>query len=268
VSLIVDASVVIKWFVVEPLHAEARHIYTYQRDIVAPDFVLVEVANVAWKKVQRQEIGTEQAYEIVNLAFEALPGFIRSSDVLSQAAKFAIELAHPVYDCLYLACIGGPQDMLVTGDRRFFNKAKGTRFEESVRFLDDPDLALPLYVPLSKIRQIIDLSGLIEETHRHLISTLTKEKEFAFYNTSELQPLFDSPAYHRLNAAIESLSQAEQTDILALGWLGRGYDGRNWEDIREHAANSISGNDRRFLRYVGSMAIYVERGLAALRNTP
>jgi predicted nucleic acid-binding protein len=268
VSLIVDASVVIKWFVEESLHAEARHIYKYQRDILAPDFVLVEVANVAWKKVQRQEIKTEQAYEIINLAFEALPGFVHSSDVLPQAAKLAIELVHPVYDCLYLACVDGPQDSLVTGDKRFFNKVKDTRFGNSVHFLDDPDLALPLHIPLYKIHQIIGLSDLIEETHRNLVSALTENREFVIYNTSELQPLLDSPTYRRLKAAIESLSDAEQADILALGWLGRGYDGQEWDSIREHAGNSIKGNDKRYLSYVGSMAIYVEQGLATLRNSP
>ena len=76
--LVVDSSVVVKWFVDEPLHAEARHIYKYQQDILAPEFVLVEVANVVWKKVRRKEIGADQAYEIINLAIEALPGFIHS----------------------------------------------------------------------------------------------------------------------------------------------------------------------------------------------
>ena len=172
--LVVDSSVVVKWFVDEPLHAEARHIYKYQQDILAPEFVLVEVANVVWKKVRRKEIGADQAYEIINLAIEALPGFIHSPDILVQAAKLAIELAHPVYDCLYLACINEPQDTLVTGDKRFFNKVKDTRFGDRIRFLDDPDLALPLYVPLHKVDQIIKLSDLIEETHRNLISTLER----------------------------------------------------------------------------------------------
>ena len=52
--IVVDASVAIKWFVGVPLHPEARHIYKYQLDIQAPDFILIEVPNVAWKKAQRK----------------------------------------------------------------------------------------------------------------------------------------------------------------------------------------------------------------------
>ncbi|MCG8510354.1 MAG: DUF3775 domain-containing protein [Rhodospirillales bacterium] len=266
--LVVDASVVIKWFVDEPLHAEARHIYKYQRDILAPEFVLVEVANVVWKKVRLREIEAEQAHGIIDLIFEAVPTLVGLQDILFQATNFAMELDHPVYDCLYLACIGGPQDALVTGDKRFFNKVQGTRFGDLVCYLDDPNLALPLYIPLHKVDQIIKLSGLIEDTHRNLITTLTGGKKFALYNTAELQPLLDSPAYHRLNAAIENLSNDEQADILALGWLGRGYDGHDWTPIREQAENAIKGNNKLHLRYVGSMAIYVEQGLAVLQNVP
>lgn len=264
--LVVDSSVVVKWFVDEPLHAEARHIYKYQKDILAPELVLIEVANAAWKKVQRKEIGADQAYEIINLAFEALPGFIHSPDILVEAIKLAIELAHPVYDCLYLACISGPQDTLVTGDKRFFDKVKGTRFGDRIRYLDDPDLSLPLYISLNKIDEIVKLSQTLGKTRDNLHSILTEGKEFAVYNLAQLQPVFDSPAYHHLHSAIEKLNEAEQADVLALGWLGRGYDGSDWATIRARAETAIKGNDARYLRYVGGMAIYLENGLAALRK--
>ena len=264
--LVVDSNVVVKWFVDESLHAEARHIYKYQQDILAPEFVLVEVANVTWKKVRRKEIGADQAYEIINLAFKALPGFIHSPDILVQATKLAIELAHPVYDCLYLACINESRDALVTGDKRFFNKVKDTRFGDRIRFLDDPDLQLPLYISLHKVNEIIGLSDLIEETHRNLIFSLKGEERFAIVNTTELQPLFDSPAYRRLAAEIEDLSAVEQMDVLALGWLGQGYSGNDWRSIRNRAESTITNNDRQFLRYVASLAVYLGQGLARLRK--
>ena len=266
--IVVDASVAIKWIVDVPLHPEARHIYKYQLDIQAPDFILIEVPNVAWKKAQREEIESEQVFEIIKLAVKAIPRFIHSPDILAQAAKLAIELAHPIYDCLYLACIDERHDALVTADKRFFNKIKDTRFGNRIRFLDDPDLALPLYISLHKIDEIIKLSELIGDTRRNFISALKDENEFVSYKPSELQPLFDSPAYRRLNSEIEKLSAVEQADILALGWLGRGYDGGDWAPIRERAETAIKGSDKRFLPYVGGMAIYLEQGLAVLRPPP
>lgn len=264
--LVVDSSVVVKWFVAEPLHAEARHIYKYQQDILAPEFVLVEVANAAWKKVRREEIEADQAYEIINLALEALPGFIHSPDILVQAAKLAIELAHPIYDCLYLACVNEPQDVLVTGDKRFFNKVKDTRFGDRIRFLDDRDLQLPLYVPLYKIDKLIRLSNRIEETHRNLILSLKGEEQFPVINTAELRPLLDSPAYRTLAAEIDQLSAVEQMDVLALGWLGQGYPGQDWPSLRTRAEAAINENGRQYLRYVASLAVYLERGLVRLRS--
>ena len=267
--IIVDASVVMKWFVDEPLHPQARHIYEYQLDIQAPDFILVEVANIVWKKTMlRNEIESEQARQIVGLVAEAIPVLIPTSGVLRQATEIAIELVHPVYDCLYLACLEEQHDLFVTGDRRLFNKTRSTRYRDKVRFIDDPDLGLPLYIPLHKVEEIIRLSNLIDDTHRNLISIWKGEKSFVFHSVSELQPLFDSPAYHRLNDALTKLSVDEQADILALGWLGRGTEGDEWTPLRAHAKAMIEGNDRRFLGYVGSRAIYVEQGLAILRSAP
>ena len=268
--LVVDASVVVKWFVEEPLHAQARHVYKYQQDIQSPEFVLVEVANVAWKKVQRKEIGIDQALEIIDLASDAIPEFIEWRPLLAKAAELAVELAHPVYDCLYLACANGPNDVLLTGDMRFFNKTRDTRFRSQIRYLDDADLALPLHIPLYEVERIIELSDRLEATHRHLLESLRGEKDFVVMSSSDYQPVLDSPPYRRLSVAIEALSDVEQADILALGWLGQlrsGHDpGEDWEALRRRAAEAIRGADKRYLNYVGSKAVYVEQGLAVLRR--
>ena len=53
-KLVVDASVVIKWFVPEPFSLEARRILDDYRagslDLVAPDLLNAEVGNIVWKK--------------------------------------------------------------------------------------------------------------------------------------------------------------------------------------------------------------------------
>lgn len=267
-TIIVDASVAIKWFVEETLHTEARHLFKYQREIQAPDFILAEVANAAWKKAVRKEISNEQALAIVDMVPQYIPLLVPSSNLLKRAMELAIEITHPIYDCLYLACAMEENDTVVTADKRFFNKTRDNRISGKIRFLDDPDLSLPLYIPLHKIDEIIKLSNVLEQTHKNLRSILTEGKEFRIYNMAELQPAFDSPAYHRLHAVIETLNEMEQADVLALGWLGRHYDGEDWATIRGRAETMIKGNDARFLRYVGGMTIYLENGLAILRDQP
>ena len=55
-KLTVDASVVVKWFVQEPLFRQARLVLTHRHDLFAPEILLAEFANVIWKKTRRGEI--------------------------------------------------------------------------------------------------------------------------------------------------------------------------------------------------------------------
>jgi predicted nucleic acid-binding protein len=52
-TLVVDASVVIKWFVPEPGSAAARQLLGQDHEFYAPDFLFAETANVLWKKFRR-----------------------------------------------------------------------------------------------------------------------------------------------------------------------------------------------------------------------
>ena len=99
----VDASIVVKWFVAEPMCDEARLLLARRIDLHAPDLVLVEFANTIWKKARREEIPDVKPY-LKELA--ALPEIIAlqpSSALIDRAARIALEIDHPIYDCLYLA---------------------------------------------------------------------------------------------------------------------------------------------------------------------
>lgn len=264
-TLVVDASVVIKWFVDENLHLQARHIFAYQLELTAPDLLLAEVANIVWKKLRRSEIDEKQARTIAAALPNCVPVLVPIPDIIDAAARIARELDHPVYDCLYLACAqrSGPG---VTADRRLFNRIKGSPYAGLMKFVDDPDLQLPLYVSLDKLNGLIKLSNLIEETHRNLVFSLTREKEIPIFSHAELQPLYDSPAFRRLAGEIEGLSGVEQQDVLALGWLGQRHSGDDWRSIRVRAEKIMSSRGRSYLRYIASLAIYFEQGLARLRG--
>jgi predicted nucleic acid-binding protein len=264
--IIVDASVALKWFVEEPLYSCARHILEYQLDMQAPDYILIEVANAARKKATRGEIVNDHARQIVKLVTEAIPTLIPASKILGQAMEMALALDHPIYDCLYLACLTDRHDGLVTADKKFFNKVKQTDRADQIHFLDDPELALPLYLAIHKADELIKLSELLEQTHDNLRDLLTGKQEFQFVEITALQPLFDSPAAHRLHSVIQSFNHEELADVLALGWLGRGYDGTDWAKIRQQAKAAIKAHDSDYLRYVESITIYLRQGLDILRS--
>jgi len=115
VTAIVDASVAVKWLVQEIDSQAAQRLLDSDEKLVAPDFVLVETANVLWKKTQRRELKAEQAVA----GIRALPTYFEqlmpSAPLLPRALAIAIEVGHPVYDCLYLACAELLEVRLVTG---------------------------------------------------------------------------------------------------------------------------------------------------------
>jgi hypothetical protein len=67
VTLVVDASVAIKWFVEENRSDAARAVLTSGELLVAPDLVVPEACNVAWKKVKRREISEEQGAAVARV---------------------------------------------------------------------------------------------------------------------------------------------------------------------------------------------------------
>ena len=123
----VDANIVIKWFVDENLRDQARHIFEYQLELTAPEFMLAEVANIAWKKARRNEIDKDQARFIVESLPKYIPFLIPTRDLVEAATRLALNLDHPVYDCIYLACAQGFGSG-VTADRKFFERVEKSAY--------------------------------------------------------------------------------------------------------------------------------------------
>jgi predicted nucleic acid-binding protein len=68
-TVVVDSSIVIKWFVVESYSTEAFHLLDrYQNGeltLLAPDLLYAEIGNIVWKKHRLQGISTTDAQQII-----------------------------------------------------------------------------------------------------------------------------------------------------------------------------------------------------------
>lgn len=119
--LVIDASVAIKWFVEEPLRPQARSLLIDRHEFVAPDLLIPEVANIAWKKAARGEVQVDQARSIIRNI--ALPPFVstlvESISLRERALVLAMQWKHPVYDCFYAACAEAVSAPLVSADEKF-----------------------------------------------------------------------------------------------------------------------------------------------------
>ena len=118
----VDASVALKWLVVEEDAARAVELLQSGSDFFAPRLIIDEVANALWKKTRRQLLKPSEAMERIRLLpryFKALLD-ISSMDVV---LDMAMTIDHPIYDCIYLQAARERGLPFITADSSFSNKA-------------------------------------------------------------------------------------------------------------------------------------------------
>ena len=136
-TLVVDASVAVKWFVNQPDSAQAKAIADSDDVLLAPDFIIAEVGNALWRHVRIKEISLDDAIG----ALADLPrivGEIVSSTALSDAAlRMAVALDHSLYDCLYAVLAVERRATLITDDRRFAEKLRVSRRLSRVKSLNE-----------------------------------------------------------------------------------------------------------------------------------
>jgi predicted nucleic acid-binding protein len=136
VTCVVDASVAVKWFVEEPGSPAACAILTRGEVLVAPDLVLVEASNTAWKKVKRGEMTQEQGEAMVRALPLYFDRLVHTDALIARAYALAHRLDHPVYDCLYLALAEQESVQLMTDDHRLIKAVSRTEFRKRVRSLE------------------------------------------------------------------------------------------------------------------------------------
>jgi predicted nucleic acid-binding protein len=132
VTLIVDTSVVVKWFVAEEGQDAAEKLIGTA--VTAPDLLLVEVSNAVWKKWRKQELDIDQAALSIALVHSFVQ-MVPAAPFAHDALQIAMELEHPVYDCFNLAMCQSTARVMVTADARLIGKCAGTRFEPMLRIL-------------------------------------------------------------------------------------------------------------------------------------
>ena len=118
--LVVDASVAVKWLVSEAFSEEAASLLNNRTTLIAPELLFAEAANALWALCRRGDIGREdfaEAVEVLKSSPVAVPHPMRQ--LAASAARLAVDLGHPAYDCFYLALAVQEQYPVITADRRF-----------------------------------------------------------------------------------------------------------------------------------------------------
>jgi predicted nucleic acid-binding protein len=121
-TLIVDASVALKWVIEELGSTEAMSLIATEA-LAAPDFLFVECANVLRTKTRRGQITAAEA-SMALTSIEATPiRVLAVKPLVATALVIATELVQSAYDSLYLAAALAERATLVTADEAFAQAA-------------------------------------------------------------------------------------------------------------------------------------------------
>jgi predicted nucleic acid-binding protein len=128
-TVVVDASLAIKWVVEEPYSPEAERLLEGWKDedvrTVAPGLLPYEVANALYKRVLQGDMSADDARRGVEAILEAGPMLLDHTSVHGEAIGLAQELGRrAAYDTHYLALARKEDCECWTADRRFWEAAK------------------------------------------------------------------------------------------------------------------------------------------------
>jgi predicted nucleic acid-binding protein len=132
VTWVVDASIAVKWVIPEVLSDKADRVRDHEDDILAPDLLLIEVANTLWKKTAAKELSPREADAAFDLLSRSGIDLSPTGPLLPRAMEVARRLDHPVYDCVYLALAEREHAAFVTADHRLLRRLASRKLDVSV----------------------------------------------------------------------------------------------------------------------------------------
>ncbi|MCX5855160.1 MAG: type II toxin-antitoxin system VapC family toxin [Deltaproteobacteria bacterium] len=138
-NLVIDASVVIKFYVPEILSDRAQEVMSGVADgklmLLAPDLLYPETGNILWKKQRLHELTPNEVEEIVD-AITSLPIKIEHSrQIMPLSVAIALQTGITVYDAMYAAVAGIYETRMITADRRLVGALEKTEFKNNVQWL-------------------------------------------------------------------------------------------------------------------------------------
>ncbi len=274
IKLVVDASVAIKWFVEEPDHELAVAVFDDTScELIAPDFIAVEVANVAWKKARRGELSKAEVENISRMIFRGNPTLYSTEALMPRASVLSVDLDHPVYDCVYAALAELLDVCLLTADSKFHKRLGTSSLNIRSALLGERIFALSP----KDIAELRRLAETIVKTSETLWSASQQESlRFRAKTDYEVEADLNSPGRRTLVAYLDTLPEYKVVDFVAICWVGgenpnpqtTSVDISGLQYARERAREFVRDwRDVRSKRgYVEGLIVYFERGFSLLSS--
>ena len=134
-TFVVDASVAAKRWFDEPDSATAIEALDRAQRLIAPDFLVIEIANVAATRVKRGLEEPAQAERAVRGVAVLVDLLAPSGPLALRAFEMARDHQVSVYDALYLALAEREAAAVITADVKLVSKARTAGLGHLVRNL-------------------------------------------------------------------------------------------------------------------------------------
>lgn len=125
---VVDVSIVVKWLLPEPdsdlVHEQRKRWVASKIVPTAPDFLLIELHNIFWKKLRSRQISPEAPLLVLAPTFGLDLNWFTSEPLLPQAWRLACNCRISIYDALYAALAYELRAPLYTADHALAEKLK------------------------------------------------------------------------------------------------------------------------------------------------
>ena len=142
-AAVVDASVAIKW-VVEEEDTQGALMVLRAFELLSPDLIFAECANILWRKVRLSELTQDEANEAASLIRIAQIEVLPVRRLIESSLRLAIALDHAAYDCVYLALALENDCPFVTADQRLKRKvaqSRDPRFVGRILSIDEASMS-------------------------------------------------------------------------------------------------------------------------------
>jgi predicted nucleic acid-binding protein len=131
-SLVLDTSVAVKWYLPEDLHDEAigllRRAEAGDVDLLAPGTVQPQFFNALWWQHRREGLPLDSVRNLWG-QFALDPVVLYApEDLMPRAAEIALQTRVIIYDALFLALAENSETVVVTADGKLLKALEGSPY--------------------------------------------------------------------------------------------------------------------------------------------
>ena len=128
-TLVIDASVAVKWVLPEEGAERAIAIHDRPDELIAPTLIAAEIGSAMRKHVAAKHLSKSEALNAARAAASLIDRMVPIPELAPRALEMSIEFKHPIYDCFYIALAERERAPLISADKPLIAVAKRAGIE-------------------------------------------------------------------------------------------------------------------------------------------